>query len=574
MPEVRRTQCFERVAALPRRCLDMDTAAAHAADLTALFRVPGSRHGPLRPVQGQALVEAFENRGAFLGLVVGAGKTLVSFLLPVVLRSQRPMLIVPGAGLRDKTIHEFAALRRDWQEPAEPMRVYTWQELTSRANAEFFERMQPDLIVIDEADEAANTLASWVRRIDRYLQAHPDTVVVLMTGTPGRKSIMNYWHLLCWALRERAPVPMAEAEAKEWALALDEAKGRTWVHMRPGPLGHDTDAARAWYRNRLNETPGVVVVDGDSCDAPLTVRTRLAREDPILDEAFHHFLTTLETPEGMPVSDPLSRWRMDGQLGCGMYQRWRVPPPDRWRDARRMLARFVRDRIAASSNSRRPLDTEAQVIGRFNDHPVVIEWLAVADTFDDSEANKVAIWISDSTVLSACDWLRESPAPGIVWTGSVEFAHALSHASRLQYYGREGRDSMGRGLHLADTSQNMIASWHANKKGFNLQAWTRQLIVFPPQSAKWFEQIFGRSHRAGQDLAVTIDILATSGGTLDMFETAIGEAGFARDTIGMTQKLLRATIVRATPRITRANRFRWARGATTARSFAPPPLHA
>jgi hypothetical protein len=468
---------------------------------------------------------------------------------------------VPGAGLRDKTLHEFATLRREWREPAEPMGVYTWQELTTQGRADFFDQVQPDLIVIDEADEAANVLASWVRRVDRYILAHPETVVVLMTGTPGRKSIMNYWHLLGWALRERAPVPMSEGEAKEWALALDEVKGRDFAFTKPGPLGATTEAARAWYRARLSETPGVVIVDGDSCDAPLTVRVRLAREDPRLDAAFEHFLTTLETPEGMPVSDPLSRWRMDGQLGCGLYLRWRIPPPEPWREARRAVARFVRDRIAASTHSRRPLDTEAQVLRRFEEHPIVTQWARVKDTF---EPETEPVWLSDSVVLSAIDWLRESDAPGIVWSGCVEFAIALSHTARLSYYGREGRDSMGRGLHLADPRANMIASWHANKKGFNLQPWTRQLIVMPPQSAKWFEQIFGRSHRAGQDEAVIVDVLATSGGTLDLFETAIGEAGFARETIGMTQKLLRAELVRATPHVTRANRFRWAR------SSAPP----
>lgn len=561
MPEVRRTVCYERVASLPRRDLDLETAAAYAAELSDLLRVaPGAA---LRPWQGQALVEAFENRGAFLGLPVGLGKTLISFLLPVVLRSARPLLIVPGAGLRDKTMHEFGTLRREWRSPVEPMRVYTWQELTTQGNAEFFERMQPDLIVIDEADEAANTSASWVRRIDRYILSRPETIVVLMTGTPGRKSVMNYWHLLCWALRERAPVPMNEGEAREWALALDEAKGRAYTYTRPGPLGATTEAARAWYRARLVETPGVVIVDGDSCEAPLTVRVRLAREDARLDEAFRHFLTTLETPEGMPVSDPLSRWRMDGQLGCGLYLRWRIPPPERWREARRTLARFVRDRIAASTHARRPLDTEAQVIRRFEDHPAVLEWLAVRDTF---EPETEPVWISDSVVHSAIDWLRESDAPGIVWTGCVEYGVALSHAARLPYYGREGRDAMGRGLHVADPTRNMIASWHANKKGFNLQPWTRQLIVMPPQSAKWFEQIFGRSHRAGQTEPVVVDVLATSGGTLDLFETAIGEADFARETIGMTQKLLRAELVRATPRVTQSNRFRWARG------FAPPQL--
>jgi hypothetical protein len=85
------------------------------------------------------------------------------------------------------------------------------------------------------------------------------------------------------------------------------------------------------------------------------------------------------------------------------------------------------------------------------------------------------------------------------------------------------------------------------------------LIVHPPQSAKWYEQIFGRSHRSGQDRGVVVDVLGTSGGILDGFETAIGEAGFAKQTIVLTQKLLRAKIIRATPRVTESNRYRWAR---------------
>jgi hypothetical protein len=80
----------------------------------------------------------------------------------------------------------------------------------------------------------------------------------------------------------------------------------------------------------------------------------------------------------------------------------------------------------------------------------------------------------------------------------------------------------------------------------------------PPQSAKWLEQIFGRSHRSGQDEHVIVDVLATSGGTLDAFGAAIAEASNVRATVSLTQKLLRADIVRARPRITAENEFRWA----------------
>lgn len=566
MPEVRDTVDFRRVRDLPRRALDEGLAAAMAVQLTRAFRLPGSTHPPARPWQALSVVEAVHNRGAFLGLPVGAGKTWVTYILPTALDSLRPLLIVPGAGLRDKTYHEFDLLARDWVTPRTMPRVLTWQELTVEAKANYLEQLAPDLIMIDEADEAANPDASWARRIDRYVLAHPETVVVLLTGTPGRKSIMNYWHLLGWALRERAPVPMSRAEASTWALALDEGRGRDPVRFRPGPLGHDIESARAWYRTRLVETPGVVIVDGDSCDAPLTVRVRIAREDSRLDREFRDFLLgdlardpprpALETPDGISVSDPLSRWRMDGQLGCGLYLRWSPQPPREWRNARKAVCAFVREHILSSTTHRSPLDTELQVLRRYHDHPVVTDWLAVRSTFI---PNTEAVWVSDSVIQSARDWLTEDAAPGIIWTGCVEFAIALSHAARLSYYGREGRDQHGRRLHTADPTRPLIASWHANKKGFNLQPWTRQLFVMPPPSAKWIEQAVGRSHRAGQTEHVIVDFLATSGATLDLFETIIREAGFARETIGMTQKVLRATIERATPHVTEANKFRWAR---------------
>lgn len=553
MPEVRDTPCYRRVRDLPRRQPSEVDGAEWAAELTALLRVPGGTR-VLQPWQAYAIVEVHQNRGGMLGLPVGFGKTDVSFLLPTVLRATHPLLIVPGAGLRDKTAHEFNALRGQWREPP-PMKIVAWQELVTDAAARMIASMAPDLIMIDEGDEASNPDASWVRRIDRYVQANPGVIVVILTGTPGRKSIMDYWHLLGWALRERAPVPMTRSEANTWALAIDEARGRDPTRFKPGPLGADVDAARAWYRGRLADTPGVLIVDGDSCDAPLTVRIRIAREDPRLDAAFRTFLETLETPEGMAVSDPLSRWRMDGQLGCGLYLRWNPPAPEEWRDARKAVAKFVRTTILSSAGWAKPLDTELQVLKRFHDHPIVARWRAVKGTF---KPVTEPVWVSDSVIWSVIDWLRESPAPGIVWTGCVEFAVALAYATGLPYYGRQGRDDSGRALHAADPTKPMIASWHANKRGFNLQAWTRQLLVMPPPSAKWLEQMLGRSHRKGQANHVVVDWLATSGATLDLFETVIREAQFARSTIGITQKILRAEIRRAAPRVTTSNAYRWA----------------
>jgi hypothetical protein len=520
-----------------------------------------------RPWQACAVAEAVENDGALLGLPVGAGKTLVTYTVPRMFRSRRPILIVPAA-LRDKTRADFASYAGVWRSPNPPPRLVTREELAPENGARLLDTHRPDLILIDEADELANRSSSACRRIDRYILANrsryersdPEWVrVVAMTGTLSRKSLMGYWHLLCWALDDRAPVPLLEGEAVMWAAALDEQSRRGAPRPLPGPLGPTRAAALEWFRKRLLETPGVVIVDGDTCAAPLTVRQRIAKECPKIDAKYEQFLLASEVDD-MIVGDPLSRWRIDGFLGCGLYQTYDPAPPAEWRAARKAVARFVREAIDASGSSSRPLDTEAQVLRRFEGNPVVQEWREVKPLFDPARHTK-AVWFSSATVESATEWLHEAPGvPSIVWCGGIEFARALASVSRLSYYGAEGKDANGRGLHAAPVGQSMVVSWNANKRGFNLQAWRRHLIVHPPQSAKYLEQIFGRAHRSGQTEPVEVTILCTSGGTLDAFDAAVGESRHVKRSVGMTQKLLRATIVRARePRATRTNRYRWAR---------------
>ena len=104
----------------------------------------------------------------------------------------------------------------------------------------------------------------------------------------------------------------------------------------------------------------------------------------------------------------------------------------------------------------------------------------------------------------------------------------------------------------------MIVSWNANMRGFNLQAWTNHAITQAPQSAKYREQIYGRPHRAGVKGAVRFTEFIGSGGGLDAFDAAMSEAAFAKQTTGLTQKILRAKIEYATPPRTQTNAYRWA----------------
>jgi hypothetical protein len=564
-PEVRDTEEYRRVRDLSRRRLTQADAEAWAEALTPEVLQPGAR-ARLRPWQACSIAEVVENDGGLLGLPVGAGKTLPTYLIPRLFNSRRPLLIVPAA-LRDKTRHDFATYVGTWRAPNPPPSIVSREELAPESGAHILTGRKPDLIIIDEAHKLANSNSAACRRLDRYIVANrarytrddPEWVrVVCMTGTLSRKSLMGYWHLLCWCLDDRAPVPLIESEARMWAAALDEQSGRFGAQRRPlpGPLGATRAAALDWFRTRLLETPGVVIVDGDSCTTPLVIRQRLAQECPDIDEMFKRlYLENGEIDPAMIVSDPLSRWRVDGWLGCGVYQKYEPPPPQEWRDTRRAIAAFVRETIEHSNT----LDTEGQVLRRYADDELVQRWKAIKPTFKPERHTK-AVWFSTATIESALEWLHASPEPAIVWSGNTEFGRSFADVARLSYYGEGGTDQNGRGLHIAPPDRSMVVSWHSGKEGFNLQAWRRHLVVHPPQSALYLEQLFGRPHRSGQDRAVVIDVLCTSGGTLDAFDSAVGEAHHVKRSVSMTQKLLRAKVERVRPpKVTRSNRFRWAR---------------
>jgi hypothetical protein len=551
---------LRRVVSLPRRIPTEADAEAYARELTKDLVIKPRDGLGLRPWQGYALVEAIQNDGGYFGLSVGAGKTLLSWLLPYVLGATRPILGIP-AGLRQKTFDDFRAFLGVWKSPSPVPRVVTYEELTQDGAEKLLFRLKPDLIVLDECDLLRDQSGSKVRRLADYISNELPKVVA-MTGTPGRNSILDYSHLLIWALKEGAPVPLVPAECELWAAALDEDGRDPMKRPHPGALellggGVTLAGARSGFRDRLSQTPGVLLIDGDSCDQPLTITHKLAPEDPSLDHHFEVFRKECMTPDGWFMSDPLSWYRHGGQLGTGMYLRWNPRPPDWWLDPRREFCKFVRDKIDVGTGPKgQALHTEKQVIRAFWNHPIVQAWKYVEKKFI---PNSEPVWLSGSVLIETAEWTADmSNGPGLVWVGNVEFGQALSTITGLRFYGAKGLDEAGNYIERHPKGESAILSWGANLRGRNLQYnWARNRIVNPPQSGRYLEQLFGRTHRSGQDQPVSVEILLTSGETIDAFESAWREARFGKSTNGITQKLLRAKVERAKPEITR-NPYRWA----------------
>ena len=546
-----------RVFSLPSRVLDIRDAEAWAEVFTQRLRLPRGDM-TLDPWQGQALAEVKAMGGGVLGMPVGIGKTLIAFLLATIFDFRSMLFIAPKA-LEDQWHSMAYKYSRHWQSPKVGYEFLSRSALSCEGYKHYLHRMKPRLIVADECHDLSNFEKGAANRLWRYRWSPEgrDCVMVFMSGTPIRKSLMNVWHLMLMALGENAPVPLRRGEAQLWAKVIDYKPREVLNGILPGPLGSTKTDARAKVAKRFRTTRGLLLIDGDTCDQPLTIRVRYAREDTELDGHFKRLGRKEQNPAGIPVTDPLQRWRLDALLGCGLYEQWDPEPPEAWREAFRGIARFS---LAMIRRSRRrageePLDTMAEVIRRYRHEEVVQNWLQIKPTF---KGKTKPIWVSASTVASVLDWLRETDEPSLVWCGSIEFGRVLAKTAGLVWYGSGGLCEHGTSLLSAPPGRSLVVSWNSAKQGFNLQAWRRHLVVFPPQSARYLEQLLGRGHRKNQTRPVEYTLLATSGGSIDMLAAAGEESDWGESLIGMTQKLRRAKVVYAKePRATRTNGYRW-----------------
>ncbi len=368
-----------------------------ADEMTARLKKPRGMMR-LKPVQAWALYELGTIGGLFAPITVGGGKTLISLLAPIVMRSSRPLLIVP-AGLVEKTKRDKEVLEQHWHLPLfVRIMSYEWlgrvqagaDEATGRLGA--LEEWGPDLIILDECHRAKNNRnAAVARRITRFFRdrqraANRHAIVVgangrqeearhlhaaALSGTVTKRSILDYAHILTWCLpAELLPIPTHHNDLMLWSEALDEKKG-DFAPLDPGALEilcvdaadqilWKTDrqtAARKTFRRRLVETPGVVATNETQVDASIIVRGLKCEMSPAVDEAFDLMRRTWETPDGWSIADPLTFARHARELALGFFYVWDPRPPIEWQQPRKEWHAHVRKVLKSS----RKLDSELGV---------------------------------------------------------------------------------------------------------------------------------------------------------------------------------------------------------------------
>jgi hypothetical protein len=552
--EVHASAEWHRIVSLPRRTLDLDAVS----DLTPLWALPG---GTMRlwPVQSAALLEAERCGGLFAALPVGGGKTLLATLLPDAMKSQRAVILVP-AQMKRKTLETtWPALSAHFDLPLDRITLVSYTQL-ERAPGDVLDRLQPDLVIADEAHLLKNKDAARTARFLRYFKEHSDTRFVAMSGTFTDQSLHDYAHLLRLCLRDGSPLPRDFMTLDEWSEALD-------VNVEdPRPAGaldrlcntdptesgseriHVHSTTRDRFRCRLTSTPGVVALEAGFKGTELRIRRREVSPPPKILAAIDRLRKSwvigdpsLPEDASEEITDDLTFARLLRQLAGGFYLKWNWPNGARdqeWLGARSQWNGVVRHILRYS---RRPgLDSPMLVAGAASrgelakEHQSVWEqWAAVKDR---KQPPTVAVWIDDYLVRDAVRWIEDdgdgvNRASGIIWYESPTFGEALGKAL-AQRPPEVATD-------IVMDGRPQVLSIHRFGTGVDgLQRVYDRCLYTTVPNAKQIEQSLGRLHREGQSRTVTADIYLPIPECFDALENTKRKAQYAEETGFGEQKIL------------------------------------
>jgi hypothetical protein len=541
---IKRTPELERILALPRRAWDDQEGKFIAAEMSETIRRPNGTQ-TLRPVQALALHDlASSGKGLFCTARVGAGKTLISLLSPYVADSKRPLLLIP-AKLMNKTQRDAAILRLHW--PIPRVMVETYEKLSRVQSAELLDSYRPDLIIADESHRLKNPKAACTRRVKRFMDEHPETKFVALSGTITKRSIGDYAHVLKWTHGDDRPIPRSPTEVETWQCALDEKVSP--LARRPcGALAllcNDEELAalseeplssvRRAFQRRLVDTTGVISTKETFLGASIQITRLDIPPVPEILNCFDMLRNDWTRPDGVDLADPAEVYRHARELALGFYYRWCPAAPNEWMEVRRQWNKLVRAVLSRS----RTLDSELQVVnaidnGVIDGQETLAAWREIKPTFVPVTE---CVWVSHVAINMAAKWMTENR--GIVWTEHVEFANKLEEVSGIPYYGRQGKSRGGKIIEDHPPGRPMIASIKSNSEGRNLQAWSTNLITSIMPNGAQYEQLMGRCHREGQEAdEVSFDCFIGCWEHIKHFDQAMLDAKYAQDSLGQVQKLL------------------------------------
>lgn len=564
---VSKTPELLRVVNLPRRVF----SAEAYPDASILYaKGPCGRTGcqycasgapTLRAIQSAMIIEAAQNSGAFCAVGVGQGKTLASFLMHSALEAQRTMLLVPP-NLRDKTLNvDLPELALHFNLPpvyrAEDFKgqsgvfVLGYSEISQTKASDLIDRIKPDLIVADEVQNLRNREAARTRRFLRFMRKN-SCKFVAMTGSPLSRSIKDFAHLIELALGKNSPVPADYPSLVAWADAIDNEgkEGATGI----GALAlmcEDHESAREGFARRFRETPGVIITNESAVNMPIEIREYVIKPPQVIQDALKKLETEWEW-DGEEYSGALDIARLQKQLTQGFFYRavWEGGVADReYLEKRNAWKRAIRARLSHQNRVGQDSPALLEALAESGQWAPG-EWFDWVGVRDRPEPKRIPIEVDRWLVAIAEKWALAGP--GIIWVASPVVGQWLAERG-IRYFG-EGDDEelnelANEALQAVEARTpglvlpTIACSIQAHGTGKNLQAWSRNLVLYPPSMGLTWEQMIGRTHRPRQ-LAdvVTFDVVLGSVAACKAMAQAYEDSKLQEQVLTQPQKLLLAAL--------------------------------
>lgn len=441
--------------------------------------------------------EAYQRLGGVaVDRLPGAGKTWAAALIAK--QCRRPLFVGPASVLA-----QTRAMFREYGVPEGLVTFasYTW--LTRAEQHDFFERLQPSDILMDEFQKARGWANSARKRLERYLIPNPAVRVGIFSASLVTDRLRDFAYAFTLALRghaRRAGIPPTRAgvEALE---ARFEADPEAWTRFRQG----------------LADIPGVFLDDpADSAGAYQgEVRVSLIEREPALVLPADWSL-----PDGYLLVSPAQAAEVSRMLAWGYWPRVTPRPSERYLDARRDWSRVVQSVIANGA-----ADTELQV--RSLRPEAYAAWAVVEAAEPVGEAE--AVWETLDAIRDIDAHIdfrqgNQGLGPTIVWCHHRALQARVAALLACPHHGPGGRDADG--VRLDETRAPLVvASIEACHAGLNCQAFSHSLVLEPPSDPEVWRQLIGRTARQGQlSPCVSVEIVVNCSASRRALRTAIERA--------------------------------------------------
>jgi hypothetical protein len=410
--------------------------------------------------------------------------------------------------------------------------------LSGKDTEEMIHNIEPDLIIADECHTLTNKRSARTRRVMHYLKTKPNTSLVLLSGTIVRKTIMEYHHLITFALKDNSPVPIPWTQAESLSIALVNSEGfvpsgqiRTakpladWAgeDWKISPL-ENVEVLRRSYSKRLRSAPGVFISDDDKVATSLQLNLQKARTKGTygyeeLKELVKQVEETWTTPSGDEFDFVLQKFKWVNELWQGFYNDlvWPEDHPkvDKAKEVHLLSNVLAKELRTFLGSAHRPhLDTplllrnDMKLHGQKNvPYSLYQAWLTHREAKEEGLPSRLSIpvRVSDFKVQAALEaWKQiEDGTGGIVWYYNNAYGQWLKEEFEKEYGDRVLYAPAGqkhKEAAQASKGKIVLASIEAHGTGTDgLQLnYHNNLVAQDLRTAKIAEQTIARTHRHGQ----------------------------------------------------------------------------